>query len=110
MKNWPYGVRVAIVIVLMIAAMMLLWCPILCKADTYAMTAVIVSLNYDTDTVKVEDFNGNVWAFDGCEDWQLFDMCALMMDDNNTIDIYDDMIVSIRYNGWLDGWIERVCK
>ncbi len=78
-------------------------------AETYAMTTVVVSLDYDTDTVEVEDFNGNVWAFDGCEDWQLMDVCALSMDDNNTATIYDDVILSARYNGWIDGWMERVC-
>ena len=79
------------------------------SAETYAMTTVVVSLDYDTDTVEVEDFNGNVWAFDGCEDWQLMDVCALSMDDNGTATIYDDVILSARYNGWIDGWMERVC-
>jgi len=79
------------------------------KAETYALTTVVVSLDYDTDTVEVEDFNGNVWAFDGCEDWQLMDVCALSMDDNNTANIYDDVILSTRYNGWFDGWMKRVC-
>ena len=80
------------------------------SAETYAMTAVVVSLDYDNDVVEVEDFNGNVWAFDECEDWQVFDVCALVMDDNNTKSIYDDAILSVRYNGWLEGWIERVCE
>lgn len=78
------------------------------QSKTYTITTVVVSLNYDTDTVEVEDFNGNVWAFDGCEDWQLFDVCSLAMDDNNTANIYDDVIVSMRYNGWFDGWMKRV--
>lgn len=79
-------------------------------AESYALTTIVVSLDYDTDTVEVEDFNGNVWAFEGCEDWQLMDVCALSMDDNNTANIYDDVILSARYNGWLDGWMERVCE
>lgn len=77
------------------------------KADTYAMTTVVVSLDYDTDIVEVEDFNGNVWAFTGCEDWQLMDVCALMMNDNNTTNIYDDTIVSVHYDGWLNKWFEK---
>ena len=79
------------------------------SAETYAMTTVVVSLDYDADVVECMDFNGNVWAFDGCEDWQLMDVCALLMDDNDTETIYDDVILSARYNGWLDGWMERVC-
>lgn len=97
--------------VMMVVLVLVLWLSgVQSKAETYALTTVVVSLDYDTDTVEVEDFNGNVWAFDGCEDWQLMDVCALSMDDNNTANIYDDMILSTRYNGWLDGWMERVCE
>lgn len=97
--------------VMMVVLVFMLWLSsVQGKAETYAITTVVVSLDYDTDTVEVEDFNGNVWAFDDCEDWQLFDVCSLVMDDNNTANIYDDVIVSMRYNGWLDGWIERVCE
>lgn len=77
-------------------------------AETYAQTTVVTSVDYDADIVECVDFNGNVWAFKGCEDWQVMDVCAMMMDDNNTATIYDDVIVSARYNGWLDGWMERV--
>lgn len=97
--------------VMMVVLVLMLWLSsVQGKAETYALTTVVVSLDYDTDTVEVEDFNGNVWAFDGCEDWQLMDVCALSMDDNNTATIYDDVILSARYNGWLDGWMERVCE
>ena len=104
--------KVAIhVMMIMLILVLELWvCSAQGKTETYAMTTVVVSLNYDTDTVEVEDFNGNVWAFNGCEDWQLFDVCTLEMDDNNTANIYDDVILSTRYNGWLDGWMERVCE
>ena len=94
---------------LVVAALMVLMGSNVAKAETYALTTMVVSLDYDTDTVEVEDFNGNVWVFDGCEDWQLFDVCSLMMDNNNTATIYDDVILSMRYDGWLEGWIERVC-
>lgn len=80
------------------------------SAETYAMTTVVVSVDYNTDTVEVEDFNGNIWAFNGYEDWQVFDVCSLVMDDNDTVIIYDDVIMSMRYNGWLKGWTERVCN
>lgn len=78
-------------------------------AETYALTTVVVSLDYDADVVECMDFNGNVWAFDGCEDWALFDVCSMTMDDMNTNSIYDDAIINCHYDGWLDGWKERVC-
>lgn len=79
-------------------------------AETYALTTVVVSLDYDADVVECMDFNGNVWAFDGCEDWSLFDVCSMTMDDMDTSIIYDDVIINCRYDGWLDGWMERVCE
>lgn len=54
-------------VIMAVAVLMGVWA--CASAETYAMTTVVVSLDYDTDTVEVEDFNGNVWAFDGCEDW-----------------------------------------
>lgn len=77
-------------------------------AETYALTTIVVSLDYDNDVVEVQDFNGNVWAFDGCEDWQLMDICSMCMNNNDTQTIYDDTIVSTHYNGWLERWLESV--
>ena len=96
----------ALVYVLLTLGMCALASP--AHAETYALTAVVVSLDYDADVVEVEDYVGNVWAFEGCEDWQVMDVCAMMMDDNDTATIYDDVILSTRYNGWLNGWMERV--
>ena len=90
--------------------MMVLGSAIAAKAETYALTTVVVSLDYDADVVECMDFNGNVWAFDGCEDWALFDVCSMTMDDMNTSNIYDDAIINCRYDGWLEGWTERVCE
>lgn len=107
MKKYSRGTFVASLVIL---ALFTLYMRALspAHAETYAMTTVVVSLDYDTDVVEVEDFNGNVWVFNGCEDWLLFDVCSLVMDDNDTATMYDDGIVSMCYNGWLDGWIERV--
>ena len=57
-------------------------------AETYPMATVVVSLDYDADIMTVEDFNGNLWEIEGCEDWQLFDVCSMIMDDNNTSIIF----------------------
>ena len=69
-------------------------------SNTYANTACVIALSPGTDTVIVEDYSGNLWAFYGCEDWQIGDCVSLVMDDAGTEEIYDDEILSVRYSGW----------
>lgn len=66
----------------------------------YPLTTTVTQIN--NDTVIVEDSNGNLWSFDGAEDWQVGDGCALIMHDNSTSEIVDDVIISTRYqqNDW----------
>ena len=66
----------------------------------YPMTGIVVEVNYDEDIVAVEDFNGNIWEFYGCEDWAEGDIASMLMYDNGTEIIYDDEIVSVRYCGY----------
>lgn len=65
----------------------------------YALTTCVVTVDQITDTVTVEDSNGNLWDFFGCEDWTVGDICSMVMDDNGTTEIYDDIIINTRYNG-----------
>lgn len=66
----------------------------------YPLTTTVTEIN--NDTVTVEDSNGNLWSFNGVEDWQVGDGCALIMDDNSTSEIVDDVIISAKYqqNDW----------
>lgn len=66
----------------------------------YPLTTTVTEI--DNDTVTVEDSNGNIWSFDGAEDWEVGDGCALIMDDNSTSEIIDDTIISAKYqkNDW----------
>lgn len=80
------------------------------KGEEYAMMTVVVEVNRQDDEVVCVDFNGNEWAFEGCEDWLVGDVCVMTMDDMDTDSIYDDEITDIRYDGWMQGWIERVCE
>lgn len=69
----------------------------------YAKSAVVVEVDYENDVVTVEDFNGNLWEFEGCEDWLTGDVCAMVMYDNDTPEtIYDDIILDMRYDGWIN--------
>lgn len=72
----------------------------------YPLTTTITEIK--NDTVTVEDSNGNLWSFDGAEDWEINDSCALIMDDNNTKDIRDDTIISTRYQGRMESKISDI--
>ena len=69
----------------------------------YPKFSVVVNVDYNNDIVTVKDFNGFLWEFFGCEDWIENDICSLLMFDNNTSDtIFDDIIVDVRYDGWVE--------
>ena len=67
----------------------------------YPACGIVIEIDEENDLVMVEDFNGDIWIFEGIEDWFIGDICAMMMDDNGTDTIYDDIIVSVRYRGWV---------
>lgn len=68
----------------------------------YAKSTVVVEINEDDDIVVVEDFNGFLWEFEGCEDWVVGDICAMVMDNNGTPEtIFDDIILNTTYCGWV---------
>ena len=73
----------------------------------YALTTTVTALETETDTVVVEDANGNEWAFYGIEDWRLGDICSMLMDTNGTETIYDDIIISQKYSGTTDNYISE---
>ena len=74
------------------------------KTEFYPTTAVIYDLDRENDLVTVEDANGNLWQFEGCEDWDINDICSILMDDCGTTSIYDDKIVMVRYSGTTEGF------
>lgn len=74
------------------------------KPQLYPMVTKVVKLDRENDVVTCEDFNGYLWQFDGCEDWQEGDICSMIMNDNGTPKIFDDEIVSVKYDGYFEGW------
>ena len=77
----------------------------------YALTTVVVELDQENDEVICADFNGNEWAFTEIGDWMIGDIAAMIMDNNNTDIIYDDEIVSVKYNGRINGfWNVSIMK
>lgn len=65
----------------------------------YPLTTIVTEVNYENNSVSVTDTNGFVWQFFGTEDWEEGDICSVIMDDNGTETILDDIIVTTRYGG-----------
>ena len=93
-----------IAMVIFIACIIVLTCtPAAVAKDNgnyYALTTEVVEVDRDNDTVTCEDYNGNLWAFYGAEDWEVGDCASLLMYDNATPIIYDDEVQGARYNAW----------
>lgn len=71
--------------------------------EIYPMSAYVTEVSAESDLVIVQDFNGNKWSFRGSDDWLEGDMCALLMCDNGTSEwIYDDIILDVKYSGFIE--------
>lgn len=72
----------------------------LAHAEIYPTTFVIVKVT--NNIVIAEDFNENLWAWEGAEDWMEGDIASAIMNDNGTPEIFDDEIVTVRYSGYIE--------
>lgn len=72
------------------------------SAEIYPQTFIVDKI--EDDILVLVDYNGNEWIWEGAEDYAIGDIVAAIMDDNNTITIYDDAIVTLRYAGYMEGW------
>ena len=65
------------------------------------------------DGVLVTMQNGNVFAFENQDgDWNIGNLVSILFDDNGTEIVYDDIIISYRYAGWISetemqNWIKH---
>ncbi len=71
------------------------------NCERYALTTYVVEVDRDNDIVTCEDYNGNLWEFYGCEDWEVGDCASLLMNDQGTPSIYDDAIEDTHYSAWI---------
>lgn len=66
----------------------------------YSKSAIVVGVDYTSNIITVKDSTGNLWTFEGVEDYELKDRVSLTMHDNGTDwDIKDDRIIEARYDG-----------
>lgn len=79
----------------------------LITAGALALTASTASADFYSTLFRVEqieqntatliDCNGFLWLYDEPEDMEIDDYYTAVMDDNGTDEIFDDRIVSLRY-------------
>lgn len=69
-------------------------------ADTMLVTDVI-ELEDATYLLELEDVTGNIWEYEtDIDDLAVNDSVAVLMDNMNTISIYDDEVIGLNYAGW----------
>ncbi len=71
--------------------------------NLYALTTVVTEVDMEADTVTCEDYNDNLWVFDGAEDWEVGDCASLLMDSKGTKKIRDDVVEGAKYSAWALG-------
>ena len=68
--------------------------------NLYPNTAIVVALDGYEDLVICVDGAGVEWIFEGVEDWMVGDIVSLLMFDNFTENIRDDVIMVAYYGGY----------
>lgn len=66
----------------------------------YPNAGKIQNVDVKNDIATVQDDSGDLWQFSGVEDFEIGDKVGMIMDDQGTENIYDDVIVSVRYLGY----------
>ena len=61
--------------------------------NIYLSEGTVICVNSDLNKVTVIDCDGEAYQFYGSEDWLVNDKCILLMDDNGTEDIKDDIYI-----------------
>lgn len=92
-----------IVIAIVVACAILMG--IVACAEIYPQIFMVNLVQREQDQVFLLDFNGDIWVILGAEDWEVGDIAAAIMDDNNTPYIKDDKIIQLEYNGYFEDWI-----
>lgn len=70
--------------------------------QVYPKDAIVTEIDLENDTFTVTDFGGDDWVIEGVEDWEKGDKIGLIMYNNMTTEtIYDDIVLTVRYEGWV---------
>ena len=70
----------------------------LISEHTYGKLCKVAGFDFNEDLVLFLDWNGQIWEWDGIEDWEIGDFASMVFFDNLTPNtIYDDIILSASY-------------
>ena len=74
------------------------------SVSIYATTFVVTETRETDDMVILTDLtSGHQYSFNGIEDWERGCIAACVMSDNGTETyIYDDQILTVKYDGWIN--------
>lgn len=67
---------------------------------TYPKITTVYSISEAKDEVIVIDCAGELWSFNGVENWKIGDTCNCIMFDNCTDSIQDDEIIIHKKDAW----------
>lgn len=68
----------------------------------YSTIGRVTGYDLPSDTLYITTTDGNLWEYEGIEDWLYNDFCSMVFCDNGTDDITDDEIVYMRYIGYFE--------
>ena len=69
--------------------------------NVYPNTAVVTSINYETDIFTVATSTNISYTLKGVEDWEVGDLASLLMYDiGGDGDITNDLVIELRYTGF----------
>lgn len=69
-------------------------------ADVYARVVVVDDIDEAADVVTFIDSVGFLWEIEGIEDWNIGDAAALLMNNQSTSSILDDVIIGAYYSSF----------
>ena len=72
--------------------------------DFYPLTTVVTEIEGGIATL--EDFNGNLWQINA-DDFEVGDICTVIMNGNGTPKVDDDSVIKANYNGYFEEWAKR---
>ena len=72
------------------------------EPQEYPDCGLIIDIDEERNLVTYQAQNGNIFCFTGIEDFFVGDLVATIMNDSGTPEVKDDIVVSVRYVGWID--------
>jgi len=66
----------------------------------YPQSFTVTDVDRANDIVTFETYSGHQYLWEGCEDWEIGDRAAAIMNDAGSPEtVIDDVIVQVRYTG-----------